>query len=129
MCQNAEKCMSLWRGNDKVVFNFSDPLNGYISKLSNVKEHIFFATTTFDLYHGTVSCEKNSSSDTVLFTVALKRAQFHAVDIACNSDYLFIVNADGHVAKVNPQDLSVVQTIVLKDEAKFCTHGFVFLFF
>ena len=121
--------MCLWRGINKVFFKFEDPLNGCISKLKNVKDVIFLSTTTFDLYHGTVSFEENSSSDTGSYTVTLRRAQFHAVDIASNSEYLFVVNAEGHVLKINPQDLSVVQTIILKDDVKFCSHGFVFLNF
>ncbi|XP_033227521.1 alsin isoform X2 [Belonocnema kinseyi] len=35
----------------------------------------------------------------------------------------WFLNAEGHVLKVNPQDLSVVQTIILKDDVKFCSHG------
>ncbi|XP_043467736.1 alsin [Leptopilina heterotoma] len=124
MCQNGEKCMCLWRGNERVSFTFEDPLNGCIKKLSNVKEHIFLATSTFDLYHGTVLCETNPSSDTILFSITFKRAQFYAVDIDANSEYLFIVNADGHVLKINPQDLNIVQTIILKDDIKFCCHGY-----
>lgn len=120
--------MCLWRGNDRVNFTFEDPLNGCITKLSNVKERIFLSTSTFDLYHGTISCETNSSSDSILFAVTFKRAQFYAINIDANSEYLFIVNADGHVLKVNPLDLNVIQTIILKDEIKFCCHGYVFFF-
>lgn len=110
--------MHLWRGADKLSFTFGDKPNGIISKLITIKDHIFVATTSNNLYHGDVSLQENTCPKLVL-----KRAQFDIVDVAANSEHLFIVNTKGHVLKVNPQDMGVVDTIILKEEVKYCSHG------
>jgi len=112
--------MHLWRGADKLSFTFGDKPNGIICKLVTIKNHIFVATTTNNLYHAEVSCQENSSS-----MLLFKRAQFDVIDITCNSEHLFIVNTNGHVLKVNPQDMSIVDTIILKEEVRYCSHGYV----
>nr|XP_012139045.1 PREDICTED: alsin isoform X2 [Megachile rotundata] len=114
-----EKHMHLWRGVDKLSYTFGDKPNGIICRLVAIKDHIFVATTTNNLYYGEVSVLENSPP-----TLVFKRAQFEVVDIASNSDYLFIVDNNGHVLKVNPQDMSLVDTIVLKEEVKCCRHGY-----
>lgn len=113
--------MYLWRGADKLSFAFGDKPNGVICKLVTVKDHIFAATTTNNLYHGEVSLREDTSSPALVF----KRAQFDVVDLASNSEHLFVVNTSGHVLKVNPQDMSVVDSIILKEEVKYCSHGYV----
>ncbi|XP_076245816.1 amyotrophic lateral sclerosis 2 isoform X2 [Calliopsis andreniformis] len=57
-------------------------------------------------------------------TIVFKRAQFEVIDIASNSEHLFIVDNNGHVLKINPKDMNVVDTIILKDEVKCCSHGY-----
>jgi hypothetical protein len=57
--------------------------------------------------------------------LVFKRAQFDVIDVTCNSEHLFIVNTNGHVLKVNPQDMSIVDTIILKEEVRYCSHGYV----
>ncbi|CAK9829874.1 ALS2 [Anthophora retusa] len=114
-----EKHMHLWRGVDELSYTFSDKLNGIISKLVTIKDHIFVATTANNLYYGEVSFLENNPP-----TLVFKRAQFDVIDIASNSDCLFIVDNNGHVLKVNPLNMSVVDTIILKDEVKWCSHGY-----
>ncbi|XP_029056491.2 alsin [Osmia bicornis bicornis] len=114
-----EKHMHLWRGVDKLSYTFGDKPNGIICRLVTVKDHIFVATTSNSLYYGEVAFLENSPP-----TLVFKRAQFEVVDIASNSDYLFIVDNNGHVLKVNPQDMSIVDTIILKEEVKCCRHGY-----
>lgn len=110
--------MHLWRGVDKLSHAFGDKPNGIICRLVTIKDHIFIATTTNNLYYGEVSFLENSSPSLVF-----KRAQFDVIDIASNSDYLFIVDNNGHVLKVNPQDMTIIDTIILKEEVKCCSHG------
>ncbi|EFN76628.1 Alsin [Harpegnathos saltator] len=114
-----EKHMHLWRDADKLSFTFGDKPNGIICKLVTIKDHIFVATTTNNLYHGEVSFQKDTYP-----MITFRRAQFDVIDVASNSEHLFIVNTIGHVLKVNPQDMSVVDTIILKEEVKYCSHGF-----
>ncbi|XP_033359057.1 alsin [Bombus vosnesenskii] len=114
-----EKHMHLWRGVDKLSYIFGDQPNGTICRLVTIKDHIFVATTTNSLYYGEVSFLEDSPPSLVF-----KRAQFDVIDIASNSDYLFIVDNNGHVLKVNPQDMSVTDTIILKEEVKCCSHGY-----
>ncbi|XP_076168851.1 amyotrophic lateral sclerosis 2 isoform X2 [Ptiloglossa arizonensis] len=113
-----EKHMHLWRGVDKLSYTFGDKPNGIICRLITIKDHIFVATTSNNLYHGEVSFLEDSPPSLVF-----KRAQFDVVDIASNSEHLFIVDNNGHVLKINPQDMSVVDTIILKEEVKCCSHG------
>ncbi|XP_014478813.1 PREDICTED: alsin [Dinoponera quadriceps] len=114
-----ERHMHLWRDADKLSFTFGDKPNGVICKLVTIKDHIFVATTTSNLYHGEVSFQNDTCS-----VITFRRAQFDVIDVASNSEHLFIVNTNGHVLKVNPQDMSVVDTIILKEEVKYCSHGF-----
>lgn len=120
--------MYLWKDADKLSFTFSDKPNGIICKLVTVKDHIFVATTTNNLYHGEVLLQKEGEEDTSP-QVIFKRAQFDVTDVASNSEYLFIINTNGHVLKVNPQDMNVVDTIILKEEIRYCSHGYVHPYF
>lgn len=113
--------MYLWRGADKLSFAFGDKPSGIICKLVTVKDHIFAATTTNNLYHGEVSFREGACP-----ALVFKRAQFDVVDLASNSEHLYVVNTNGHVLKVNPQDMSVVDLIILKEEVKYCSHGYVY---
>lgn len=112
--------MYLWRGVEKISYTFGDQPNGLICKLASVKDHVFVSTTTNNLYHGLVSQIDSDSPPSLTF----KRAQFYAVDIATNSDHLFVVNSDGQVLKVNPNDMTVIDTITLREEPKSCSHGY-----
>ncbi|XP_053978355.1 alsin [Hylaeus volcanicus] len=114
-----EKHMHLWKGVDKLSYTFGDKPNGIICRLVTVKDHIFVATTCNNLYHGEVSFLEGSP-----LSLIFKRAQFDVVDIASNSEHLFIVDNNGHVLKINPEDMSIVDTIILKDEVKYCSHGY-----
>ncbi|XP_017893211.1 alsin isoform X2 [Ceratina calcarata] len=113
-----EKYMHLWRGVDKLSYTFDDKPNGIICKLVTIKNYIFLTTTTNNLYHGEASLLEDS-----LPMLVFKRAPFDVIDIASSSDYLFIVDSNGHVLKVNPQDMSIVDTIILREEIKCCSHG------
>ncbi|XP_076625542.1 amyotrophic lateral sclerosis 2 isoform X2 [Colletes latitarsis] len=114
-----ERHMHLWRGVDKLSYTFGDKPNGIICKLVTINDHIFVATTSNNLYHGEVLFLEDSP-----LSLVFKRAQFDVVDIASNSEHLFIVDNNGHVLKINPQDMSVVDTIILKEEIKYCNHGY-----
>ncbi|KAI4494098.1 hypothetical protein M0802_009252 [Mischocyttarus mexicanus] len=114
-----EDYMYLWRGVDKLSFTFDDKPNGVINKLIAIKDYVFVATSANYLYYGEVLLEDDKSP-----TLTLKTTQFDAVDIASNTNYLFIINSKGHVLKVNPYDLSVVETIILKEGPKCCSHGY-----
>lgn len=111
--------MYLWRGVDKLLFIFGDKPNGVICKLIAIQNYIFVATTANNLYYGEVLLQDDKSP-----VLTLKRAQFDAVDIASNTNYLFIVNSKGHVLKVNPHNMNIVETIILKEDPKCCIHGF-----
>ncbi|KAL0852518.1 hypothetical protein ABMA27_017037 [Loxostege sticticalis] len=104
--------MYLWRGVDRIDVTFGDKPNGIVQKLVNVKNHIFVSTNTCNLYHGEISNDDNISSTNLV----LKRIEFVAVDIASNSDYLFVVKNDGCVVKIVPDSMSIVETIVLRED-------------
>lgn len=117
-----EKHMHLWRGVDKLSYTFGDKLNGTICRLVTIKDHIFIATTSSNLYHGEVSFLTDGPP-----VLVFQRAEFEVIDIASNLEYLFIVDNNGHVLKINPQDMSVIDTIILKEEVKCCSHGWVYI--
>lgn len=114
--------MRLWRDANKLSFAFDDKPNGVISKLVAVRDHIFVTTTSNRLYYGEVSFK-----ETVSPRLVFKRSALDAVDVASNSEHLFVVNTSGHVLKVNPENMGVVDTIILKEEVKYCSHGYVHL--
>lgn len=111
--------MYLWRGTQRVSYTFGDQPNGLICKLATIKDHVFVSTTTSNLYHGSVVVCSDSPP-----TVIFKRAQFYATDIAASSEYLFVVDGDGKVLKINPEDMTIVETITLREEPKSCSHGY-----
>ncbi|XP_076647419.1 amyotrophic lateral sclerosis 2 [Halictus rubicundus] len=114
-----QKHMHLWKGVDKVLYSFNDKPCGIISKLVTIKDHVFVTTTSNNLYYGEVSFTENESP-----ILIFNSAPFNVVDIASNSEHLFIVDINGYVLKVNPQDMSVIDTIILKEEIKCCSHGY-----
>ncbi|XP_020708134.2 alsin isoform X2 [Athalia rosae] len=115
-----ERYMYLWRGRDKISYTFGDQPNGLVCKLATVKDHVFVSTTTNNLYHGVVTQLDPKSQCSLTF----KRAQFYAVDITSNSEHLFVVNNEGQVLKVNPDDLTILDTITLREDSKTCSHGY-----
>ncbi|XP_020289655.1 alsin-like, partial [Pseudomyrmex gracilis] len=112
--------MHLWRDANKLSFAFEDKPNGIISKLVAVRDHIFLTTTSNGLYYGEVSFSETASPRLAVF----KRSGLDAVDVASNSEHLFVVNTNGHVLKVNPENMGVVDTIIIKEEVKYCSHGY-----
>ncbi|XP_012274645.1 alsin [Orussus abietinus] len=112
-----EKSILLWRNDSRVLITFCDEPNAAISKLVTINDYVFIATTTCDLYYGEVKITNNSPS------VVFNRTDFHATDISSNSKYVFVVNPEGHVLKINPIDLTIVDTIILKEELRQCIHG------
>ncbi|XP_031843534.1 amyotrophic lateral sclerosis 2 [Nomia melanderi] len=114
-----QEYMHLWKGVDKVSYTFGDKPNGIICKLVTIKDRIFVMTTSNNLYHGEVSFMENSPP-----TIIFKRAQFDVFDVASNSEHLFIVDNNGYVLKINPQDMSIIDIIILKKEIKCCSHGY-----
>ncbi|XP_046413815.1 alsin isoform X5 [Neodiprion fabricii] len=116
-----ERYMYLWRGPEKILYTFGDQPSGLICRLVTVKDHVFVSTTTNNLYHGVVATHLESETCPLL---TFKRVQFYAVDIATNSDYLFIVNDAGQVLRIDPSDMTHVETITLREEPKSCSHGY-----
>lgn len=110
----------LWKGTERVNLIFGDEPNGIIKKLVNINNHIFVSTTTYNIYCGQVIVLEDQS-----LSVTLKRIDFYAVDVASNSKYLFIVDDHGHVLTVDPNNLQVIDKIIIKDEIKICSHGYV----
>ncbi|XP_057324785.1 alsin isoform X2 [Microplitis mediator] len=109
----------LWKGTERVNLIFGDEPNGIIKKLVNINNHIFVSTTTYNIYCGQVIVLEDQS-----LSVTLKRIDFYAVDIASNSKYLFIVDDHGHVLTVDPNNLQVIDKIIIKDDIKICSHGY-----
>ncbi|XP_046588245.1 alsin isoform X5 [Neodiprion lecontei] len=116
-----ERYMYLWRGPEKILYTFGDQPSGLICRLVTVKDHVFVSTTTNNLYHGVVATHLESETCPLL---TFKRVQFYAMDIATNSDYLFIVNDAGQVLRIDPSDMTHVETITLREEPKSCSHGY-----
>ncbi|KAK0086427.1 hypothetical protein PV325_003204 [Microctonus aethiopoides] len=110
--------LHLWYGTEKVALTFGDQPNGIIKKLVNIKHHLFILTTTFNVYHGEVLFPSNQ-----LPNIIFKRINYWAIDIASNSEHLFIVNDNGYALKINPNDQEIIDTIILKDDIKVCSHG------
>jgi hypothetical protein len=133
MCQSndaEEQLVHLWRGPDKVSLSFEDSLDGSISKVVNVQNTVLLMTTTSNLYHGNIvtqaSTHENESSSTSLLT--FKRTRFSAIDVAGNSEHAFIVTSDGHVLKIHPKNLEIIDTIVLRDDTnRSCNEYVIFL--
>lgn len=113
--------MHLWQGLQNISYTFGDQPNGLICNLATVKDHVFVLTTTHNLYHGVIPVRPDLDS---LPSLIFKRAQFYAADIAANSDHLFVVNAEGQVLKIQPNDMTVVDAITLREEPKSCSHGY-----
>ncbi|XP_046736020.1 alsin isoform X3 [Diprion similis] len=116
-----ERYMYLWKGPEKISYTFGDQPSGLICRLATVKDHVFVSTTTNNLYHGIVARHQESETCPLLI---FKRVQFYAMDIATNSDYLFIVNDAGQVLRIDPSDMTLVETITLREEPKSCSHGY-----
>ncbi|XP_046468908.1 alsin isoform X5 [Neodiprion pinetum] len=116
-----ERYMYLWRGPEKILYTFGDQPSGLICRLVTVKDHVFVSTTTNNLYHGVAATHLESETCPLL---TFKRVQFYAMDIATNSDYLFIVNDAGQVLRIDPSDMTHVETITLREEPKSCSHGY-----
>lgn len=118
MAQQQQQQLHLWYGTEKVALTFGDQPNGIIKKLVNIKHHLFILTTTFNVYHGEVLFPSNQ-----LPNIIFKRINYWAIDIASNSEHLFIVNDNGYALKINPNDQEIIDTIILKDDVKVCSHG------
>lgn len=120
----------LWRGPDKLNLDAAaveQQLDGPLAKLVSVDVKIFLMTTTCSLYHGEV-ITGNDEADSSQASLTLIRSQFSAVDIAASSQHVFVVTNEGQVHKINPQDLSIVDTIVIREDIKYCIHGYVVLY-
>ncbi|XP_058791668.1 alsin [Phymastichus coffea] len=117
--------MHLWRGPDKLCLNAAavdQQLDGPLAKLVTVGDRIFLMTTTCSLYHGEV-VTASEGADSSLTLLSLIKSQLSAVDVAANSQYLFVVTTDGCVHKINPQDLNIIDSIVIREDIKYCNHG------
>ncbi|KAJ4433880.1 hypothetical protein ANN_16193, partial [Periplaneta americana] len=107
----------LWFGLDKlsVAFEPSDLPNDII-KICKINHHMFALTRNNSIYHS----EVNNNCDKLVFT----NTNISAIDIACNTKILYFVNDNGQVFKTTPEDLDAKEEIVLKEDAKCCSHGY-----
>ncbi|XP_015114192.1 alsin [Diachasma alloeum] len=103
---------------DRVAVEFVDPPNGAVKKIISIEAHVFLSTTSHFVYHGEVHTSGDEGH-----RVTLRRIDFTAADIASDSKNLFIIDESGHVLKIVPGSLEVVETIILRDEVKLCSHG------
>ncbi|KAJ8681235.1 hypothetical protein QAD02_017022 [Eretmocerus hayati] len=120
-----EELLHVWRGEDKVrviLPSECPPGDGYPIKLVNVGNHVFLATSGHAVYHGQVQ-EADGTSKVEPPFLELTRTQLSAVDLSSNSKFVFLVTTDGRVLKAQPDDLTVIDTIVLKEDFKYCSHG------
>ncbi|XP_011499590.1 PREDICTED: alsin [Ceratosolen solmsi marchali] len=130
MCQNKnnngkEELVHLWRGPDKVSLGFEDSLDGFVSKIVNIENWVLLMTTAYSLYHGEIITENyNDENKSSSASLSFKKTQFSAIDIAGNNKHAYIVTNDGQVLKMNPKDLTVVDTIVLKDDTNRCSNEY-----
>lgn len=134
MCDD-ENLVHLWRGADKVELSFFDQLDGSVCKVVSVRDRVFLMTTTCSLYYGEVTVaaavtdssngsDENESSTAVAASLTIRRSQFTVVDLSANSEHVFAVSTDGSVFKIDPQSLGVVDTITLREDIKYCSHGY-----
>lgn len=132
MC-NDERLVHLWRGADKVELSFLDQLDGSVGKVVSVRDRVFLMTTTCSLYYGEVTvaaadssngADESESSTALAASLTMRRSQFSIVDLAANSEHVFAVSTDGSVLKIHPENLGVVDTIVLREDIKYCSHGY-----
>lgn len=116
MSKNNEECtIKLWQGTDKLSFNFIENIDGHVCKIVYTRKKLFLLTTTNNLYFGELDNLENES-------LCIKKTEICAHDIAANSDYLFVVNNEGHVQKIDPASFSIITTIVLSEKVKQCKY-------
>lgn len=108
----------LWFGLDKlsVCFEPSD-LPKDIIKMCKINRHVFALTSSNRVYHSEMDLD---CDDKLVFS----NTDISAIDIACNNKVLYFVSSNGHVFKTNPETLDVKEEIILKEDAKCCSHGY-----
>lgn len=108
----------LWYGLEKLAITFEpSDLPKDIIKVCKVNRHIFALTNGNSIYHSEV--EPNGENK-VIFT----NTNISAIDIACNNNILYFVSDNGQVFKTDPEDLDIKEEIILKEDAKCCSHGY-----
>ncbi|PNF38029.1 hypothetical protein B7P43_G02377 [Cryptotermes secundus] len=108
----------LWYGLDKLAINFEpSDLPKDIIKVCKINRHIFALTNSKSIYHSEM--EPNGENK-VIFT----NTNISAIDIACNNKILYFVSDSGQVFKTDPEDLAIKEEIILKEDAKCCSHGY-----
>ncbi|XP_014217091.1 alsin [Copidosoma floridanum] len=125
MCEKNATLVHLWRGADKVKLDLEDGLDGALAKVVSVGDRVFFMTKAGSLYYGDVVDEVKDEDGGVsdVSSLSLRKSQLCAVDLAANSEHIFIVTHDGTVQKINPRDFSVIDNIILDEGVKYCSHG------
>lgn len=108
----------IFHNTDPVSVEFADPPNGAIKKMITIESHIFLLTTSNCVYHGEVEIGENDN-----YSVIMRKIDVSGVDISTDLKCLFVVYVNGHVGKINPSNLEIVETIFMRDEVKFCSHG------
>ncbi|XP_011306147.1 alsin [Fopius arisanus] len=102
---------------ERLTVEFVDQANGVVKRIVSIGFHIFLSTTSHFVYHGEAQILDGRHS------VKFHRIDLTAVDICSDSKNLFIIDENGHVVKINPDTLEILDTIILRDEVKFCSHG------
>ncbi|XP_034950994.1 alsin isoform X2 [Chelonus insularis] len=111
--------LHIWKGTEKINLTFADQPNGIVKKLVHINNNIFVSTTTSNIYYGEVQV-----LETGTLSIIFKRINFCVIDMASNSQYLFIVNDKGYVLTLDPNTFQVIDTIILKEDIKYCCHGY-----
>lgn len=127
-----EDLVRLWRGADRVAVRFLDRLDGPVGKLVSCGDRVFLMTVgpSCGLYYGQVVVNNNEGrtedeEEVQAYSLELRRSsELGAVDLAANGEHAFVVTSEGCVLKVDPEDLRVLETIVLREEVKYCSHGY-----
>lgn len=108
----------MWYGLDKLALTFEpSDLPKDIIKVCKINRHVFALTNSNNIYHSEVEL---NGENKVIFT----NTNISAIDIACNNKILYFVSDNGQVFKADPEDLDSKEEIILKEDAKCCSHGY-----
>ncbi|KAL7292949.1 hypothetical protein TKK_0013401 [Trichogramma kaykai] len=123
LAQHQDELLHLWHGANELELQLdasSSILEGHVTKLRSCQDRLFIKTTSGTLYYGdTVQAQENDKR-----FLELKKSQFNVIDLATNSKHLFLVLNNGSAVTVEPRSLKVVDTVVIKDDVKYCIHGY-----
>lgn len=106
-----------WKGLNEINVSIENNIKDEIIKISNIKDHIYILTTKYNLYHGVI---ENINEQLQLHLI---KSDIQATNIACSSQYLYLIDTNGSILKIS-EDLQEREEIIFKseDEIKACKH-------